>query len=75
MKYYNDFFAVEDWEVVDTKVCRFYNDDETLFGAVCVKIGVLHILKGNHMEETDILRWISNGEYLRLRENSGVIVF
>lgn len=69
---YANYFAVEDWEVLDTKVCHFYNDDETAFGAVCVKIGVL---TSHNTVKTDIIRWISNGEYQRLKKNSGVVIF
>lgn len=74
-----DYFAVEDWKVIDTRVFHFYNDDETMFGAICVNIGTLttykHGLTGTEIEKTDIVRWISNGEYQRLKKNSGVIVF
>lgn len=75
MKYYADYLAIEDWEVLDTKECHFYNDDETTFGAICVKIGTITSVKGNTIEKNDIVRWISNSEYQRLRANCGVIVF
>lgn len=77
MQYYADYLAVEDWKVLDTKVCRFYDDEETKFGAVCVKIGVITSLdKSNRtIEKHDVIRWISNGEYLRLKKGSGVVVF
>lgn len=77
MNYYADYLAVEDWEVLDTKVFRFYNDEETKFGAVCVKIGVITSInkKNKELEKRDVIRWISNGEYLRLKKGSGVVIF
>lgn len=75
MKYYADYLAIEDWKILDKKVCHFYNEDETAFGAICVKIGTMTSIKENLIEKNDIVRWISNGEYQRLRVNSGKIVF
>lgn len=76
---YADYLAVENWEVLDMKVFHYYNDDESNFVAVCVKIGTLtsynNSITGAKLEKTDIVRWISNGEYQRLKRNSGVIVF
>lgn len=77
MNYYADYLAVENWEVLDTKVCRFYDDEETKFGAVCVKIGVITYInkKNKELEKRDVIRWISNGEFLRLKKGSGVVIF
>lgn len=76
---YSDYLDVEKWEVLDTKVCHFYNDDETPFNAVCVKIGTYTEYKttitGVVATHNDIIRWISNGEYAALRKNSGQIIF
>ena len=79
MKYYNDYFAVEDWKILDTMTGHFFNEEATPFEAVCVEIGVMHTFKttitGSHFEKQPIIRWISRGEYNRLVKNSGVVIF
>ena len=77
--HYNDFLNVEDWKILDTKTCRFFNEDETPFEAVCVEIGTMTTFKTNingcHMEKQPIVRWISRLQYETLKKNSGVVVF
>lgn len=76
---YSDFWNVEDWQVLESKVCHFFNESETVFEAVNVQIGILTMYKttinGAVIEKFPITRWITSREYRRLKENSGVIVF
>ena len=77
--YYNDFLNVEDWKILDTKTCRFFNEDETPFEAICVEIGTMTTFKTNingcYMEKQPIIRWISRLQYETLKKNSGVVIF
>ena len=76
---YSDFWKVEDWRILESKVCHFFNESETVFEAVNVQIGILTMYKttinGSVIEKHPITRWITSREYRRLKENSGVIVF
>lgn len=76
---YNDFLNVEDWKILDSKICRFFNEDETPFEAICVEIGTMTTFKTNingcHMEKQPIIRWISRLQYETLKKNSGVVIF
>lgn len=76
---YSDFWKVEDWKVLETKICHFFNENETVFEAVNVQIGVLMVYKttitGSVIEKFPITRWITSKEYRSLKKNSGVIVF
>ena len=76
---YSDFWKVEDWQVLDSKVCHFFNESETVFEAVNVQIGIMTEYKttinGTEIVKNPITRWITINELRRLRENSGVIVF
>ena len=75
----NDFLNVEDWKILDSKICRFFNEDETPFEAICVEIGTMTTFKTNingcHMEKQPIIRWISRLQYETLKKNSGVVIF
>ncbi len=77
--HYNDFLNVEDWKILDSKICRFFNEDETPFEAICVEIGTMTTFKTNingcHMEKQPIIRWISRLQYETLKKNSGVVIF
>lgn len=77
--HYSDFWKVEDWQVLETKVCHFFNENEAVFEAVNVQIGILTVYKttinGSTIERLPITRWITSKEYLHLKQNSGVIVF
>ena len=70
---YNDFLKVEDWKILETMICRYYNEDETPFEVVCVEIGTLNIFKTNingcHLEKYPIIRWISRSQYEILKKN------
>lgn len=76
---YSDFWKIEDWQVLDSKVCHFFNESETVFEAVNVQIGIMTEYKttinGTEIVKNPITRWITINELRRLRENSGVIVF
>lgn len=76
---YNDFLNVEDWKILDSKICRFFNEDETPFEAICVEIGTMTTFKTNingcRMKKYPIIRWISRLQYETLKKNSGVVIF
>ena len=77
--HYNDFLNVEDWKILETKTCRFFNEDETPFEAICVEIGTMTTFKttinGSRLEKQPIVRLISRSQYETLKRNSGVIIF
>ena len=57
-----------------------YNTDETPFTALKVKIGTtieekIEINSQYSQKVFDIIRWISEKEYLQLAENSGIIIW
>lgn len=78
---YNDFLEVQDWIVLDRKTFYMYNDDETPFIAVKVKIGssteetVAFTCTAVSEKTVDIVRWMSEKEYLNLCANSGIIIW
>ena len=41
----SEFFPVEKWEVLMTKTCHYYDEESTPFTAICVKVGILYLLK------------------------------
>lgn len=76
----NTFLDVQDWVILDKKVFHMYNEDETPFSVLKVKIG--NVIEDNidfnsHYTKKvfDIIRWISEKEYTKLIENSGVIIW
>lgn len=75
---YNNFWKIEDWKILDTQMYHFYDDDTTPFWAICVEIGTMTTVKksayGASLEHSPIIRWISSGEYERLKKNSGVVI-
>ena len=77
--YYIDYLNVEDWKILDTKICRFFNDEETPFEAFQVEIGTKttysNDVKGKAVDKTAVIRWISRAQYENLKKNSGVIIF
>lgn len=77
--HYNDFLNVEDWKILETKTCRFFDDYETPFEALCVEIGTMTVCKttihGLEFEKQPIIRWLSRRQYENLVKNSGVVIF
>ena len=78
---YSNFLDVQDWIVLDRKTFYMYNNDETPFIAVKVKIGTLteEQISFTHTSinkiNFDIIRWIPEKEYLALCENRGIIIW
>ena len=78
--HYDTFFDIGDWVVLDRKVLNMYNDDETPFNVIKVKIGVYTEesvgLNSQHIQKDfDIIRWITEKEYTRLRANEGTVIW
>ena len=78
--HYSIFFDVSDWIVLDKKILNMYNDDEIPFAAVKVKIGVyteesVNLHNQHTQKDFDIIRWIPESEYSRLRANEGTIIW
>ena len=75
-----NFYDVRNWVVLDTKTVNMYDDNETPFVAVKLKVGVLDIEEININNtyskcSVDIIRWISKKEFDRLIINSGIVVW
>jgi len=78
--HYNTFFNISDWVILDRKNLNMYNDDETPFTALKVKIGIYteeNISMHNKYtkKDFDIIRWIAEQEYFHLRKNEGTIIW
>ena len=75
----NEFFTVDCWEVLMTRSCYFYNEDNTPFEAVCVRVGNSYSVKttlyGTEMLTKPIVRWMTRKEYEGLKKYSGAVVF
>ena len=71
---------IEDWTVLETIVCHAFNEEETPFEALKLKIGVLdteEISLHNHYYKntTDIIRWVSRNEYDYLMAHKGEVIW
>ena len=77
--HYFDFSGVENWEVLSVENFHFFDEEETSFEAVCVKIGTMSSFKtsihGTVIEKSPIIRWLSRVEFESLKKNTGVIIF
>jgi hypothetical protein len=75
----SEFFPVEKWEVLMTKNCYYYDEDNTPFKAVCVRVGTLYFLKtsinGVEMVSTPIIRWFSEKNYNSFNSYNGAVIF
>ena len=76
---YTEIFPVENWEVLMTKTCHFYNEDNTPFEVVCLRMGETFSIKttinGSEIERIPVIRWITNKEYEYFKKNSGMVIF
>ena len=76
---YCDYLGVEDWEIMEVKTCHLFNQDETPFEALQVRIGTMTYhhttVEGNVIDKYPIIRWITRKQYETLKQNSGVVVF
>lgn len=75
-----NFYDIDNWVILDTMVVNMYDENETPFIAMKVKIGVLDAeeisINNTYSKRTfDIVRWISKKEFDRLRSGAGVIVW
>lgn len=75
-----NYFDINDWIIMDTKVLHMFDENETPFYAMKIKIGTLDVEEidiNNHYKKKsfDIIRWINKSEFDRLRTNAGVIVW
>ena len=76
----NTFLEIQNWIILDKHTFHMYNTDETPFTALKVKIGTtieekIEINSQYSQKVFDIIRWISEKEYLQLAENSGIIIW
>ena len=76
----NTFLEIQNWIILDKHTFHMYNTDETPFTALKVKIGTtieekIGINSQYSQKVFDIIRWISEKEYLQLAENSGIIIW
>lgn len=72
--YYNDIWKVEEWVITDEKECHHYNEEETPFTAVNVRIGDLIIVNGFDVDRTPITRWMTKKHYDYLVSHTGYVV-
>lgn len=75
-----NYYDIDNWVILDSKQINMYDENETPFIAFKVKIGVLDAeeikINNSYSKRTfDIIRWISKGEFDRLRNNAGVIIW
>ena len=73
---YSDFWKVEDWHILDSKTCHFFDENESAFEVVKVQVGLLNIYQDNIIvDKYPIIRWITVKEFRRLKKSTGVVVF
>lgn len=75
-----NYFDINDWIIMDTRVLHMFDENETPFYVMKIKIGTLDVEEidiNNHYKKKsfDIIRWINKAEFDRLRANAGVIVW
>ncbi len=75
-----NYYDMDNWIILDTVTFKDFGDYETPFIAYKVKVGVLDVeeiaINNTYSKRSfDIIRWVSQGEYNRLRRNAGVIVW
>lgn len=75
-----NFYDIDSWIILDTMAVNMYDEHETPFIALKVKIGVLDVeeigINNTYSKHSfDIIRWISKKEFDRLRNGAGVIVW
>ena len=75
-----NYYDMNDWTILDRMVVNMYDEDETPINIFKVKIGVLDAetinINNTYSKRTfDIVRWLSEGEYERLKRNAGVIIW
>lgn len=79
MMNFSDFWAAEKWKVLDVRYARSFDEYESSFEIVNVQIGELWVYKttitGVKIEKLPITRWITKNEYVRFKENTGVVIF
>ena len=75
----NEFFTVDRSEVLMTRSCYFYNEDNTPFEAVCVRVGNSYsfntTLYGTEMLMKPIVRWMTRKEYEGFKKYNGAVIF
>lgn len=75
-----NFYDIDNWIILDTMVVNMYDEHETPFIAMKVKVGVLDAEKINinntyNKSSFPIIRWITKKEFDRLRNGAGTIVW
>ena len=76
----SNYFDMDNWVIMDMKNIHMYDDDETPLTIFKVKVGVvdaeeIHLNNTYTKRSFDIIRWISKGEFDRLRNGAGVIIW
>ena len=76
---YFEYYDVDDWEIISRETFHHYDDAETPLEAVQVVIGQAISVIPNYTKNiktvTNITRWISRGEYERLRKGCGQVIW
>lgn len=76
---FSDFWAAEKWKVLDVRYARSFDEYESPFEIVNVQIGDLLVYKttitGAKIEKLPITRWMTKNQYVRFKENTGVVIF
>ena len=75
-KYYN----MEDWMILDMRQAHMYDENETPFTIMKVKIGTLCVeelrINNTYSEHNfDIIRWITKNEFDRLQQGANTIIW
>ena len=75
-----NYYDIENWIILDTRIIHMYNDDETPIPIFKVKIGTLDIEEvdiNSHYNQKnfDIIRWITKVEFDRLIHGAGIIIW
>lgn len=75
----SEFFPIEKWEVLMTKTCHYYDEENTPFTAICVRVGTLYLLKttinGVEIINTPIIHWFTETNYNNFNNCSGAVIF
>lgn len=80
VKMFYNYKNISDWEIMEVRTVHAFNEDETPIEAIKVLIGEMDMSElhlGWRYKNTTypIIRWITRGEYERLKEGEGIIVW
>lgn len=73
-----DYFSTSNWEIIDRKICHWYDEAETEIEVVKVVIGQVYEVTATYPTKTEkspIIRWMSLKSYENFIKKEGQIAW